>query len=60
MNRIFKKTKLLLIFFLDTAIADLSKSDNNLENTAKEHLLPRAHHGFHCAGTNLRKLTGVT
>jgi len=36
--------------------ADLSKSDNNLENTGKSHLRPRARHGCHCADTNLRKL----
>lgn len=57
----FHENKNYCVFFsLDTVIADLSKSDNNLENTGKSHLRPRAHLGFHCAGTNLQKVTGVT
>jgi len=59
-HRIFTKAKITAYLFLDIVKADLSKSDNNLENTGKSHLRPRAHHGFHCAGTNLLKLTGVT
>ena len=49
-----------LFFFLSTVNADLSKSDTNVENMGKRYCRPQVHNGFQCAGTNLRKLAGVT